>query len=248
MFEQFGFETLTPMQASFVFALIVGIVFGALAQHLKFCFRTTVVGNKGSKPVARGIWFIALGAALLGTQFLVVNDYISFNGHRFFEKDLPILAIVFGGILFGIGMVLTRGCISRLTVLAGTGNLRALTVIIVFAILAHATLKGFLACAVANSHVLAIEAYGGTEWMLRSLIARSEAWPSGGILFKAPKTGQERRIDLPAIGPATCQQVKKAGLDGIVIAYGGVVVLDMATVISEANRLKLFFWVRESLL
>ena len=104
------------------------------------------------------------------------------------------------------------------------------------------------ACAVANSHVLAIEAYGGTEWMLQSLIARSEAWPSGGILFKAPKTGQERRIDLPAIGPATCQQVKKAGLDGIVIAYGGVVVLDVATVISEANRLKLFFWVRESLL
>ena len=145
MFEQFGFETVTPMQASFVFALIVGIVFGVLAQHLKFCFRSAIVGDKGSKPVARGIWFTALSAALLGTQFLVMNDYISFNGHRFFEKDLPMLAIVLGGLLFGIGMVLTRGCISRLTVLAGTGNLRALTVIIVFAILAHATLKGFLA-------------------------------------------------------------------------------------------------------
>ena len=134
MFEQFGFETVTPKQASFVFALIVGIVFGALAQHLKFCFRSAIVGDKGSKPVARGIWFTALGAALLGTQFLAMNDYISFNGHRFFENDLPILAIVLGGILFGIGMVLTRGCISRLTVLAGTGNLRAVTAVIVFAI------------------------------------------------------------------------------------------------------------------
>ena len=104
------------------------------------------------------------------------------------------------------------------------------------------------ACAVAGSHVLAVEAYGGTEWMLQSLIARRQAWPTGGILFKAPKTGQERRIDLPAIGPATCRQVKKAGLDGIVIASGGVVVLDLATVISEANRLELFFWVRENLL
>ena len=104
------------------------------------------------------------------------------------------------------------------------------------------------ACAVAGSHVLAVEAFGGTEWMLQSLITRREAWPPGGILFKAPKTGQERRIDLPAIGPATCRQVKKAGLDGIVIASGGVVVLDLATVISEANRLELFFWVRENLL
>jgi DUF1009 family protein len=104
------------------------------------------------------------------------------------------------------------------------------------------------ACAVAGSHVLAVEAYGGTEWMLQSLIARRQAWPTGGILFKAPKTGQERRIDLPAIGPATCRQVKKAGLDGIVIAHGGVVVLDLAAVIGEANRMELFFWVRENLL
>ena len=47
--------------------------------------------------------------------------------------------------MFGIGMVLTRGCISRLSVLTGSGNLRALTVLVVFAILAHATLKGILA-------------------------------------------------------------------------------------------------------
>ena len=47
--------------------------------------------------------------------------------------------------MFGMGMVLTRGCISRLTVLTGSGNLRALTVLIVFAVLAHATLKGVLA-------------------------------------------------------------------------------------------------------
>jgi uncharacterized membrane protein YedE/YeeE len=42
-------------------------------------------------------------------------------------------------------MVLTRGCVSRLTVLTGTGNTRALIVLIVFAITAHAALKGILA-------------------------------------------------------------------------------------------------------
>ena len=101
------------------------------------------------------------------------------------------------------------------------------------------------ACAVASGHVLAIEAYGGTEWMLHSLATRDEAWPKGGILFKAPKNGQDRRVDLPAIGLATCQQVKQAGLEGIVIHYGGVLVLNLAQVIAEANRLGLFIWVRE---
>ena len=47
--------------------------------------------------------------------------------------------------MFGAGMILTRGCISRLTVLTGTGNLRAALVLVVFAVVAHATLKGVLA-------------------------------------------------------------------------------------------------------
>ncbi|MBL4766685.1 MAG: YeeE/YedE family protein, partial [Rhodobacteraceae bacterium] len=63
----------------------------------------------------------------------------------FMVTDLPLLAIVTGGLMFGIGMVMTRGCVSRLTVLTGSGNLRAALVIIVFAIVAHATLKGVLA-------------------------------------------------------------------------------------------------------
>jgi uncharacterized membrane protein YedE/YeeE len=59
--------------------------------------------------------------------------------------ELPLAAILLGGVLFGAGMVLTRGCVSRLTVLGATGNLRALSVLVVFAIVAHATLKGVLA-------------------------------------------------------------------------------------------------------
>ena len=47
--------------------------------------------------------------------------------------------------MFGTGMVLTRGCVSRLMVLSGSGNLRAAMVIVTFAIVAHATLKGVLA-------------------------------------------------------------------------------------------------------
>jgi len=52
---------------------------------------------------------------------------------------------VASGLIFGAGMVLTRGCVSRLTVLTGSGNLRAALVLVVFAVVAHATLKGVLA-------------------------------------------------------------------------------------------------------
>lgn len=143
MFETFGFETLTAPQAAVWFGLGLGLIFGALAQLTRFCLRRAIVGE--DRRQAAGIWLTALAVAVLGTQLAVAQGLISFADHRFMASDLPALAIVIGGVLFGIGMVLTRGCISRLTVLSGSGNLRALIVLIVFAIVAHAALKGILA-------------------------------------------------------------------------------------------------------
>lgn len=143
MFETFGFETLTAPQAAVFFALALGALFGILAERTKFCFRRALVGE--DRRQAMGIWLTALAVAVLGTQGAVAMDWISFEDHRFLAADLPVAALVIGGALFGAGMVLTRGCASRLTVLAATGNLRAWTVLAVFAIAAHAMLKGVLA-------------------------------------------------------------------------------------------------------
>ena len=98
------------------------------------------------------------------------------------------------------------------------------------------------ACVVVGGQVLAVEAYNGTKWMLSSLEKRGSV---GGLLFKAPKVTQDFRVDLPSIGPKTCHQAKDVGLNGIVIAHRGVLVLDVANVIAEANRLNLFVWVSE---
>lgn len=143
MFESFGFEELTAPQAAVYFALLIGLAFGALAQITRFCFRRAIVGD--DRRQAAGVWLTALAVAVLGTQAAVFYELISFEEHRFMAADLPVLAIVAGGLLFGIGMVLTRGCVSRLTVLTGSGNLRAALVLVVFAVIAHATLKGVLA-------------------------------------------------------------------------------------------------------
>lgn len=99
------------------------------------------------------------------------------------------------------------------------------------------------ACAVSKGQVLAVESIFGTDWMLRSLTQRPDA--GGGVLFKAPKPTQDRRADLPTIGPDTVSSAVAAGLTGIVIEKGGVIVLQQARVIEECDRLGLFLYVRE---
>ncbi|NBD30032.1 MAG: YeeE/YedE family protein [Alphaproteobacteria bacterium] len=145
MFADLGFSSLTAPQAAIWFGLGLGLLFGILAQRTRFCLRRAIAGEQAERRPAAGVWLMALAVALLGTQAAVAQGWIGFDSHRFLAADLPWLAIVAGGVLFGIGMVLTRGCASRLTVLTGQGNLRALTVLVVFAVVAHATLKGVLA-------------------------------------------------------------------------------------------------------
>ena len=144
MFETLALGETTAREASVYLGLLLGLAFGALAEVTRFCLRRALVGPQPERRRAAGVWLAALATAILGTQAAVAFGLISFEGHRFLTPDLPWLAIVVGGLLFGVGMVLTRGCISRLTVLLGSGNLRALTVLLTFAVVAHATLKGVL--------------------------------------------------------------------------------------------------------
>ncbi len=143
MFESLGFENATAPQVAVWFALAIGVAFGILAQITRFCFRRMIDGT--DRRQAAAVWLTALATAVIGTQFAVAQGLITFDDHRFMAAELPGLAILIGGLAFGAGMILTRGCVSRLTVLAGGGNLRAVLVLLAFAITAHATLKGVLA-------------------------------------------------------------------------------------------------------
>lgn len=145
MFESLGFETLTPRTASILFGLGLGVLFGLLAELTRFCLRRAVIDTGTSGRSARAIWTTALAVAVIGTQAMVLTGLISFETHRFHAPTLPVLAIMAGGLLFGAGMVLTRGCLSRLAVLGASGNLRALVVLGVAALAALATMKGILA-------------------------------------------------------------------------------------------------------
>lgn len=143
MFQDIGFDSLTPRDAALLLGLGIGVLFGVFAQIARFCLRAALVGE--NRRQATGIWAAAFGVAIIGTQALASGGWVGFETHRFMAPNLPLAALVLGGLAFGAGMVLTRGCISRLSVLVAGGNLRALTVLLIFAIVAHATLKGVLA-------------------------------------------------------------------------------------------------------
>jgi UDP-2,3-diacylglucosamine hydrolase len=102
------------------------------------------------------------------------------------------------------------------------------------------------AVVVADGHVLAVEAAEGTDNLLARVAQLRDQGrltkPAGvGVLVKAPKPGQDRRFDLPAIGPQTIENVARAGLAGLAVAAGSTIVADPAAVSAAADRAKIFF-------
>ncbi len=102
---------------------------------------------------------------------------------------------------------------------------------------------------VAQGICLGLESIQGTDAMLDFVASHRSGYsynPDGGcgVLLKAPKPEQDLRVDLPTIGPDTIRRAHKAGLSGIVIQSGGVMVLHEEETITVANELGLFLWVR----
>jgi UDP-2,3-diacylglucosamine hydrolase len=102
------------------------------------------------------------------------------------------------------------------------------------------------ACVVAGGLCLAVEALPGTDAMLTAVAALPSALrpPIKGLVYKAAKPGQDRRIDLPTIGPATLDLVAAAGLGGVVFQAGSVICLDLPAMLAQATARGLFLWAR----
>ena len=101
------------------------------------------------------------------------------------------------------------------------------------------------AAVVADNHVLAVEAAEGTDNLLARIAdlrrqGRVVTPPGVGVLVKAPKPGQDRRFDLPAIGPQTVEHVARAGLAGLAVAAGNTIIAEAADVVAAADRAKIF--------
>jgi len=101
------------------------------------------------------------------------------------------------------------------------------------------------AAVVADGRVIAIEAAEGTDQMLSRVeqlrrTRQVEQVRGRGVLIKAAKRNQDRRLDLPSIGPQTIASAKCAGLAGIAVTAGSTIVADAGSVGAAADREKLF--------
>jgi DUF1009 family protein len=102
---------------------------------------------------------------------------------------------------------------------------------------------------VADGRVLAVEAAEGTDAMLRRVAALREAGRIGlprgvGVVVKAPKQRQDRRFDLPSIGPDTVLHAAHAGLAGVAVVAGGTIVAEPQRLVEAADSNGLFVFGR----
>lgn len=137
---------LEPSQLALLGGLVIGLVFGAVSQATAFCSSGAILDlvHKGNGDRLRA-WGLAAAVAILASQFLLGFGIVDLRKSIYITAPLAVGGVVVGGILFGIGMILAQGCAARNLVRLGSGNLRALVVVIIFGATAYATMRGILA-------------------------------------------------------------------------------------------------------
>ncbi|SMR70764.1 Sulphur transport [Aliiroseovarius halocynthiae] len=128
-----------------LFGLITGIVFGVSAQRSRFCLRAATVEfarRKMDSSVA--VWLLTFSTAVVWVQGATLLGLMRPEDARMMAVTGSWSGAIIGGLLFGVGMVLARGCSGRLLVLAATGNLRSVVSGLIFAVVAQMSLHGWL--------------------------------------------------------------------------------------------------------
>ena len=98
-------------------------------------------------------------------------------------------------------------------------------------------------CVVRAGVVIAVEAVEGTDAMLSrcgALLDAMDMAKPAGVLVKSVKPGQDRRADLPTIGPETIRHAADAGLSGIAYDAGGTILAERDACIARADERGLF--------
>jgi uncharacterized membrane protein YedE/YeeE len=124
----------------------IGIAFGVIGLLSGFCLNSSLRdwwnANDGRKIRT---YAVALAVAIAGAQFLAAAGFVDIGKSLYLQPSFSPPLIFLGGLLFGLGMILSNGCASRAVVLLGNGNLRSLVVLVIIGIAAQMTLKGLLA-------------------------------------------------------------------------------------------------------
>lgn len=128
-----------------LFGVITGIIFGVSAHRSSFCLRAATVefarGQLGDKVA---VWLLAFSTAMIWVQLAEYSGLFRAEDARMMAVTGSWSGAIIGGLMFGAGMVLARGCSGRLLVLAATGNLRSVVSGLIFVVTAQMSLHGWL--------------------------------------------------------------------------------------------------------
>lgn len=128
-----------------VLGLLTGVVFGVAAQRSRFCLRAAAVefarGQLGDKVA---VWLLTISTAIVWVQGAQMLGLMRSADARMMAVPGSWSGAIIGGLLFGVGMVLARGCSGRLLVLGATGNLRSIVSGLIFAVVAQMSITGWL--------------------------------------------------------------------------------------------------------
>lgn len=126
--------------------LVTGAVFGVAAQRSRFCLRAATVEFARRQLGPRvAVWLLCFSTALVWVQAAELLGFFRVEEARMMAVPGTWSGAVIGGLVFGVGMVMSRGCPGRLLVLAASGNLRSVVSGLIFAVVAQMSLKGILA-------------------------------------------------------------------------------------------------------
>lgn len=168
--------------ASAALGALIGVLFGFFAHRSRFCLRSAVIEfARGTHEGKLTVWLFTFSTAVLLTQAFILAGWLDVADARQLAARGSLSGAAIGGAMFGAGMILARGCSSRLLVLAAQGNLRALLSGLVFAVTAQSALSGLLS-PLRNGLAGWWTVEGGGA---RDVLALTGLGHSGGLIFGA---------------------------------------------------------------
>jgi uncharacterized membrane protein YedE/YeeE len=125
--------------------LLIGFVFGAVVFRTNYCAMGSLsdIYNFGDYRRFRA-WILAAVVAIAGAQLLHAAGVVALDRSMYLAPRINWAGNLFGGIVFGIGMVFAGGCPSRNLARTGGGDLRSLMTLLVLGISAFMTIGGLL--------------------------------------------------------------------------------------------------------
>jgi uncharacterized membrane protein YedE/YeeE len=188
--------------------VLVGFLCGVTTRRARLCsFGAIEDAWMGGDTSRLRVFGLALAIALAATQGMILIGMLDPATTSYVPSALPWLAVIVGGLLFGIGMALAGTCGYGLLIRLGSGDLRCLVVLLVFGAVAYATLRGLIS----GFRIGVLEAVswpvpGGQQGDLASLLGwylgfEPRGWITAGavvaliaVMFRNPRLRRSPRL------------------------------------------------------